>query len=59
MEYTPRFVIKIFKYDYIKEGGVGGELINPYVMIKGGFSQSLRSLTEGGRGFKNPKNCLT
>ena len=28
----------------------GGGSVKPYVIIKGGFSQSLRSLTEGGRG---------
>ena len=30
-------------------GGEGGS-VKPYVIIKGGLSQSLRSLTEGGRG---------
>ena len=29
--------------------GEGGS-VKPYVIIKGGFSQSLQSLTEGGRG---------
>ena len=31
-------------------GKGGGGSVKPYVIIKGGFSQSLRSLTEGGRG---------
>ena len=30
--------------------GKGGGSVKPYVIIKGGFSQSLRSLTEGRKG---------
>ena len=37
------------KYNNVK-GGEGS--VKPYVIIKGGFSRSLRSLTEEGRGVR-------
>ena len=32
--------------------GEGGGSVKPYIIIKGGFSQPLRPLTEGGRGVQ-------
>ena len=40
-------------YNYGEEGG--GGLGKPYVIIKGGFNRSLRSLTKRGRGVQNSK----
>ena len=47
MEEKWKFLTKMSEYD---KGRGRGSSVKPYVIIEGGFSQSFRSLTGGGRG---------